>query len=763
MRIFFFFFYFPPLRSVHFMSGPLLTLAWVDNHLRRRGLPSKYASASRACTGAIAEAQFDGPHVAPSSPTDSAPPVEELLAAVGHRQMPGGKRESVQSSEAGSRSTGVGDGGDAKSDGSLIQSQRSTPQRVASGVASFVEQQAGRTGTLNGPTQACLVLHTILTACVRHAIRYSRIDPPHDAASFVVPPSSPSAATADVTSGAVGDATLTHAETVEEVAASSQIRFPWSARVASEHLLEVIQDAAVQKGLRSFLWKVVDKEHKCIMRNAAALCLKEATLLADIGVDETEVRRLFSIPSDVLSSAREALAFSSSAGTSSVRMSWLYQQPLSLLSENHFVYTTSSPRLAALLKEGASEVKPIEQERAHAMVRVGAGVSSPDGFARQLKLLLLEMTRVRMALVLLLQFEILARRYAAFGKKQPGGMTTAFLPSSTPSSLAHELCALAIAAGSRALETSQHRKRFVTQFRVLAHKPEQRQHADSNLDDASHCSLKSVFAALSQAATANTATERVAVDGVGASSFPLSTAASSLSAPATGSEDPLEHDPVMHAVMSWKPLKVEKAADHNGATHARNSLNASSAEGSTDPPVQKKKKKKKKEQKQACAGAEPLPEEQENQGGLTWHFRCCGGELGAEFNAVDALPCGETDAKVQLLRPSIHVPWPFVLDVVAAGKKNKQNAMTISPSSLGALDTFTRPLASAAVRMRYNPAWMTGDGRITPLDAQHTTQLQRLLTLRNGRLLMMNGCPAEKLKSVMRIAEKSVRLVVRFR
>ncbi|ESS69360.1 hypothetical protein TCDM_01861 [Trypanosoma cruzi Dm28c] len=742
------------------MSGPLLTLAWVDNHLKRRGLPSKYASESRACTGAISKAHLDGPHVAPSSSTDSVPPVEELLAAVGHHQMLGGKRESVQSIRDELRNTGVGDSRDAKSGDSLIQSQRSTPQRVASGVASIVEQQAGRTGTLNGPTQACLVLHTVLTACVRHALRYSRIDQPYDAASSVLPPSSPSAATTDVTSGALGDATLEHAATLEEVAASSQIRFPWSARVASEHLLEVIQDAAIQRGLRSFLWKVVDKEHKCIMRNAAALCLNEAALLADIGVEEAEVRRLFSIPSDVLSSAREALAFSSSAATSSVRMSWLNQQPLSFLGEHHFVYTTLSPRLAALLKEGTSELKPIELERTNARVRVGAGVSSPDGFARQLNLLFLEMTRVRMALVLILQFEILMRRYAAFGKQQPGGVTTAFLPSSSPSSLAHELCALAIAAGSRALETSQHRKRFVTQFRVLALKPEQRQHANSNLDDAPHCSLKSVFAALSQATKANTATKRAAVDGVGASSVPLSTAASSLSASATGSEDPLEHDPVLHAMMSWKPLKLEKATDRNGATHACESLKASSAEGSTDPPARKKKKKK---QKQARAGAEPLPEEQENQAGLTWHFRCCGGELGAEFNAVDALPCGETDAKVQLLRPSIRVPWPFVLEVVAAGKNKKKDAMTISLSRLGTLETFTRPLPSAAMRMRYNPAWMTGDEKITPLDAQHTTQLQRLLRLRSDRLLMMNGCPAEKLKSVMRIAERSVRLVVRFR
>ncbi|ESL09474.1 hypothetical protein TRSC58_02803 [Trypanosoma rangeli SC58] len=744
------------------MSESPLPLAWVDAHLKRRGMLSKYAPGPTVGTGAVSSAPLDGPCGATPRSKEFAPPVEEILSAVGHHLLSRGGHQSVSLSRDRSRNTEVEDHRDPRSADSLIQSQRATPQRVASGVASFVEQQAERTGTLNGPTQACFVLHTILTACVRHALRYSRLNSCSDVASFDFPASSSAA----MTKGGMEDegTTMSKCGAVRDVvAASSQIRFSWSARVASEHLLEVMQDVAVQKGLRSLLWKVVDKEHKGILRNVATLCSNASGLLSDVGVEESEVRRLFSISEDVLAEARaflDVFLSSSSFPTDSAAASASSlpcQRQLSLLSERHFVYTTTSARLAALLKKDMSEVKLVVQEGAKAGASVEGGLTSLNGFARQLTLLLLEMSRVRMALVVLLQFEILLRHCAAAGRQQPSDdAAAAFLPSASPASLAQELCALAAAAGSRALETQPHRRRFVTHFRVLVPTPEQRRLSDSHHVDAPYYSLKSVFAALSRAAATTAATVKPADFGGSVPPTTPSTPASGLPATVGVSEDLVENDPVMCAVMSLVPLKTGKAAGRHGATPPHTSLRPSSATGTPAPFAQTKKQRRDR-------AREALPTQAHGQQtDLTWHFRCCGEKLRAEFNAVDVPPCGETDVKVQLLRPSTRVPWPFLLEVALADT-NLHDGVTTTPLRLSASEAFVPSLTTATVRMRYNSAWSTAASMLTALDTQHATCLQRLLAHRHNRLLTLNGCPAEKLKSVVRIAAQSVRLVVRFR
>ncbi|RNF02774.1 hypothetical protein TraAM80_06225 [Trypanosoma rangeli] len=741
------------------MSESPLTLAWVDAHLKRRGMLSKYAPGPTVSTGAVSGGPLDGPCGATPRSKEFAPPVEEILAAVGHQLLSRGRHQSISLSRDGSQNTKVKDRRDPRGADSLIQSQRATPQRVASGVASFVEQQAERTGTLNGPTQACFVLHTVLTACVRHALRYSCLNSYSDIAPFDFPAYS-SAAMANAVTAAEGTIMSKCGAVRDMVASSSQINFPWSARVASEHLLEVMQDAAAQKGLRSLLWKVVDKEHKGILRNVVTLCSNASSPLSDVGVEEAAVRRLFSISEDALAAARAFLdcLLSSFPTDSAVAAASLQcQRQLSLLSEHHFVYTTTSARLAALLSKEMSKVKLVVQEGAKARASVEGGLASPNEFARQLTLLLLEMTRVRMALVVLLQFEILLRRCAAAGRQQPPDDTAAvFLPSASPASLAQELCALATAAGSRALETRPHRRRFVTHFRLLVPPPEQRRSSDSHHVDTPYYSLKSVFAALSQAAATTAATVKPADFGGGVPPTTPSTPVSGLPATAGVSEDLVENDPVMRAVMSSVPLKTGEPAGRHGSTPPHTSLRPSSATGTRAPFAQTTN------QRWERAREELSTQALEQQTDLTWHFRCCGEKLGVTFNAINAPPCGETDVKVQLLRPSIHVPWPFLLEVASADMR-LHDGVTTTPLRPSASETSAASLTTATVRMRYNSVWSTAASMLTPLDTQHAACLQRLLAHRHNRLLTLNGCPAEKLKSVMRIAAQSVRLVVRFR
>ncbi|RNF25124.1 uncharacterized protein Tco025E_02318 [Trypanosoma conorhini] len=744
------------------MTGSPLTLAWVDAHLRRRGLPRKHAPEPTVGAGEVPGAPPGGLRAAPSSSTDGAPPVEEILAAVDHRLLSGDGHPSVASGRGRPRGTEEDDRSDSKGVDILNQSQRATPQRVASGVASFVKQQAERTGSLNGPTQTCFVLHTVLTACVRHALHYSRLDSSSGLASASFSASSP-AATSNVESATEAAAMRTRGAAREAVAASSQINFPWSAHVASEHLLEVMQDAAVQKGLRSQLWRAVDREHKGIMHHAIKLCSNAAPVLADIGVEEAEVRRLFGIPADVLAAAREFFDISSPCFSTcpAALVSLPRQHQLSVLSEHHFVYTTTSSRLAELLNEEMSVVKRIVREGDKSMAGVEGGWGSSDGFARQLTLLLLEMARVRMALAILLQFEALLRRCAAAGGQQQLPDDAAAVPPSpaSPASLAQGLCALAAAAASRALETRPHRSRFVAHFRVVSLTPRQGRPSDARHVETPYYSLKSVFAALSQAAaTTNTATAEAADVGVSAPPATPAAPAARLPAAAGVSEDSVEEDPVMRAVMAAAAAVTPgKAAPRGGATHSRPPLRVASSTATAGPLAQAQR------QRRGRASAAPsASQEREPQAELTWHFRCCEGELGAVLNAVDAPPCDETEVKVQLLRPATHVPWPFRLEAVAADTNLHDIPAATSLLSTPS-DTFVQPPATAAVRMRYNPAWRTAASMPTPLDTQHATRLQRVLTHRHGRLLTLNGCPAEKLKSVMRIAAQSVRLVVRFR
>nr|CCD12762.1 unnamed protein product [Trypanosoma congolense IL3000] len=180
-----------------------------------------------------------------------------------------------------------------------------------------------------------------------------------------------------------------------------------------------------------------------------------------------------------------------------------------------------------------------------------------------------------------------------------------------------------------------------------------------------------------------------------------------------------------------------------------------------------------------------------------WKFRSCRMPGNDFLNPVSATPCGKKDAKVQLLRPSKEVPWPFTLDVVSSpvnsssdqdgrlhGKCVDDGDAHASFHSSGAGD-FISAVAEKEVRMCFDRSWLYGsspstadDGKVpsnsatatgpfpttlSTVDLRHVMQFQRLLEFHGGRLLSLNGCPSHKLDPIRSIARNALRLIVRFR
>ncbi|KEG08031.1 hypothetical protein DQ04_08181010 [Trypanosoma grayi] len=713
------------------MTASPLAMAWAAAHLKRRRLPCNFVTEPTERVDVPLQTEQTERRAAALS-TNCKPLSDEMLAALRHRSiLRGQERQLVCSADdlTGSLERNNSGSGNASNDGgedSHTQLQRSSPQRVASGVARFVEEQASRMDFVNGPAQACFLLHTALTACVRHAVRYGRLDSPHKS-----PP--PTAA------GLCRDGNVT---------ASPHINFCWSARVAARHVAEVAQHTAVQKQLRSLLWKVVNKEHKRIVQSAVRLCTDEAAGAASLGVDEAEMRRFFGIPAEVVTTARESLgavtvdvAPSSSSLLPRQQKVQEQQQQLALLGKHHFAFATTSAQLATSLTE---EVKGMRQPVWKNDPAEAGPSSSVDVFVRQLGMLVVDMARVRMAVAILLQFEIVARRYAAFGKQQEQQKQEQKQQDRVALALAQELCTLAATAGSRSVERTLHRKRFLMYFCVHVQSPQRGVDAVDPIE-APHERLKDIFAAISCTASHTEAAAKVTTgpDGIHPSSpsagSPHVAAAAAVSASSnavTAVEGLEENDPLLQVVLSAAPKRKNPTPRAAPAT-AKKGTKATVAVGTK--------------------GAQLTP--------ATWHFRCCSAPSVKQLDAVTAVPCSEDDAKVQVLRPSRLVPWPFTLefdeaDTNSSGESRKNN--DCAPSQLNSQREPYTLLRPAALRMCYDSKWAATAG-VTERDAQHAAQLQRLLTRRSGQLLLVNGCPCERLKSVMRMTQRDVRLVLRFR
>ncbi|ORC85299.1 uncharacterized protein TM35_000361590 [Trypanosoma theileri] len=784
-----------------------LAFAWVSAHLKRRGLPCKddikpvnqfehstktVQSESFTTTVSSSSSSYNNnnndnnnnDNNNDSKIRNSLPPRDEILALLGHRLLSSEPARLVTSQEVDDVMKGKerrrNNSSNGESENSNSNPQRNSPQRVASGVIKFVEQQMERVSVMNGSAHACFVLHTVLTACVRHALRFSRM--------------TASTSTTSTSTSNHMDNTLDKMR--DEVLASPHIDFTWSRKLAAEHLVEVARDAAVQKKLRSLLWKTVDKEHKRILQAATTLYREKVDEMMRFGVDESEVQQLFGIPKEVVNAAHDLLR-----ACTSIQDIHNYQhqsqQLLSFSSDRHFSFISSSPQFASFLKEWATTVSEqqyhlLQRGRREELNTLLLSSSPEEALKQQWISLFVDMVRVRMAVGVLLQFEILARRCATVGKEQKKKEKEKEKEEEEKLKeeegdiliLAQELCSLATTAGSRALETPHHLKRFSMFFRISVQSIDGvERNKDLHAIKPPYSSLKSVFAAMSLAEP-NMEKEFIPhqkkkkkknKDKKNNSDILLD---SSLSSEKRETETIgpqkkallMEDDLLMQTIMSLRP-----PGDNN-----HNSLNTPTNTSSTLV------KKVKKANKSSVKDVEKI----QSSSPITWHFRCCTSPTGASFNATTAIPCGTGERKVELLRPSRYVPWPFTLEAIVKNENknvsefnhnhndnndeaNKNNKNTNSEKWMSVnLDKvpekFTYPATGLTVWMRYhNPTWMTStassSSSFTSLDLQHTSQLQRLLEGSGGRLMSMNGCPAEKISSLMRIVRRGVRLVVRFR
>ncbi|CBH12716.1 hypothetical protein, conserved [Trypanosoma brucei gambiense DAL972] len=766
-----------------------LALTWVTAHLKRRGLPCNIpgVTAAEVCSEEepkpAAEPQHDAKPLSP----------DELLQALGHcftSQPP--KKEMTSNQNLVKNPNGL-----AEHETSLSPQHRSTPQRVASGIVKLVEQHEERSAATKGTTQSLLLLNTVLTACMRHALRYSRLD---------------ASKGEDVTASG-GDGAST-------VSPSQQIAFPWSADRAANHLLHVFSDDAVQKQLRTRLWKIVSKEHKQIVGDATKLFRSlpiDGSGAINFGegtsVAEEELKRMFYIPESTVVATYDAIRKLYNAEEPTLILSDAWSSgvnggEVSLLSECHFVYEVSSQHLADLLmQEVRANAMKEEKTKAVNCEDLGAALQQPySKFTSQFCTLLMEMSRVRMAAAVLMQFEILARRIALLAKgpavNQQRGSCDTFVDLGVAVA-AQELCTLAVTSSSRVLETALHKKRFTTLFRVtvgespsLTSRGDQRKSSNDEQNGAVVTgplpTLGSAFALLSLGSPIKkvAAVERAKARA----SSEVTLAANSTDVlgdsgsceqnnSSVGPGDPSGVKSVDCAATYGAFMQtIMKAA---GATNSRATLNGKRSKG---------KARHTTSTEGAPSGTSDGIQQHRNEQtepSATWKFRCCRMQRDNVLDALEAIPCAEKDAKVQLLRSSTDIPWPFTLDAIPAdgGRSNldcgggncgSSNSSTLLQATGG----FTSTVTDMTVRMKFNESWFPPTERMhtsactahdgggtttthgtgfTPMDFQHASQLQRVLAFNDGRFLFMNGCPASKVKPLNRLARESLKLVVRFR
>ncbi|KAG8345085.1 hypothetical protein TRVL_04084 [Trypanosoma vivax] len=781
-----------------------LALLWVRAHLNRRGLrcdlkDERKPPGTRVGTGSSgvrATVRADG---TPWPHAEAVYSHDDLLLAIGHRfiAQSAGKSAAAMTDKKSAKKTH-----NNPSD-YLAGSGRLAPHLAAATVAKLVDSHSWGPASSKGSMQALLLIHHVATPCVQFALRYSSVQ---------IPPNT----------------TDKGLSASNAVLPSQHIPFSWSSTEAAGHLAIVFKSGAVQRRLRSRLWKLVDRDHKKILSSALGLVgsvdwgvLASTEAGGDAGVvhvSEADVKLLFSVPADMVQLASQAIkSLAPSTEPQCTTHQMLSGDPdggapgngvngqypratrsdhVDLCSDSQFAYEASSKWLVDTLTRNRYEM--IHR------VLLDAGDESAGchdvpplvAFMRQFTALLVEMSRVRMAVSVLLQFEVLARRYMLLDKYEGDRQRYQTLAAAA----ARDLCALALSGGSRALETPQLRKRFAAKFSLVLYEGALIMDStrDSSEDDGAgavtkaacnntpYCSLKAVFAALSTATAvsrprdvASRHIERQAIDSLTTRPSSSKCTADDIDnvyfLPPTDADASVDDDPLLRVVMKTEPgtvpsdCKTLMKRDKIGAPKKALESGSRSSERSGHHRKSTKKSRDRAGKKQPGKRSEGARGNLQGVGPASWNFRCCQSVAGCPVEPINVVPCSVEDTKIVLLRSSLNVPWPFRLEPYPVSCGDSDAACQRSD-----IDSLEARRAQVKTCMRFDTTWArstTGTvagsmgcvAKMTVRDVEHAAQLERVLSHNRGELLLLNGCPTEKFRSLVRIARSTVRLIVRFR